>query len=60
MSDTQLENKVKRRRKTALIKNGRRIIMASVYDRADIYDLLEDESRYETYKKHWEIVLQDK
>ena len=34
--------------------------MASVYDRADIYDLLEDESRYETYKKHWEIVLQDK
>lgn len=24
--------------------------MASVYDRADIYDLLEDESRYETYK----------
>lgn len=34
--------------------------MASVYDRADIYDLLEDESRYEAYKKHWEIVLQDK
>ena len=34
--------------------------MASVYDRADIYDLLEDEGRYEAYKKHWEIVLQDK
>lgn len=32
--------------------------MASIYDRADIYDLLEDESRYDAYKKHWEAVLQ--
>lgn len=31
--------------------------MASVYDRADIYDLLENESRYQVYKKHWEAVL---
>ena len=33
--------------------------MASVYDRADIYDLLEDESRYEVYRKHWEKVFGD-
>ena len=32
--------------------------MASVYDRADIYDLLEDESRYEVYRKHWENILE--
>lgn len=34
--------------------------MASVYDRADIYDLLEDESRYEAYERHWEKVLKDR
>ena len=34
--------------------------MASVYDRADIYDLLEDENRYAAYKKHWETVLDGK
>lgn len=32
--------------------------MASVYDRADIYDLLEDESRYEVYRKHWEKIFE--
>lgn len=30
--------------------------MASLYDRADIYDLIEDESRREIYKKHWETI----
>lgn len=34
--------------------------MASVYDRTDIYDLLEDETRYDAYKKHWENVLDKK
>lgn len=34
--------------------------MASIYDRADIYDLLEDESRYETYRQHWESVLKNR
>lgn len=29
---------------------GESSIMASVYDRADIYDLLEDESRYNMYR----------
>ena len=28
--------------------------MGSIYDSADIYDLLEDENRYNAYKKHWE------
>ena len=31
--------------------------MATVYDRADIYDLIENEERFETYKRHWERVL---
>lgn len=31
--------------------------MASVYERTDIYDLLEDETRYDAYKKHWETVF---
>ena len=30
--------------------------MSSIYNRADIYDLLEDESRYQTYRKHWEAI----
>lgn len=33
--------------------------MASIYDRAEIYDLLEDESRSLIYQKHWESVLKD-
>lgn len=32
--------------------------MASVYDRADIYDLLENESRGEVYRKHWEKIFE--
>lgn len=31
--------------------------MASLYDRADIYDLLETEERYQITKQHWERVL---
>ena len=31
--------------------------MASFYDRADIYDLFEDENSYRAYGKHWETVL---
>lgn len=27
--------------------------MAGIYDRADIYDLFENEERYLAYKKHW-------
>lgn len=34
--------------------------MASVYDRADIYDLIEDESRYNVYKEHWKHILEDR
>lgn len=34
--------------------------MASVYDRADIYDLLENEDRYKVYRKHWETVFKDR
>lgn len=30
--------------------------MASIYDRADIYDLIENESRREIYRKHWEML----
>ncbi len=30
--------------------------MASIYDRADIYDLIEDDSRREIYRKHWETI----
>ena len=32
--------------------------MNSIYDRADIYDLIETEQRAEIYKKHWEQVFQ--
>lgn len=31
--------------------------MASLYDRADIYDLLETDGRYQITKRHWEKVL---
>ena len=34
--------------------------MPSFYDRADIYDLFEDENRYNAYKKYWEAVLENK
>lgn len=34
--------------------------MGSVYDRADIYDLLENEERFHIYKKHWEKILENK
>lgn len=34
--------------------------MASLYDRADIYDLLGNEARYEITKKHWEWMLAGK
>lgn len=32
--------------------------MASLYDRADIYDLIETEDRYDAYKRHWTQVLE--
>lgn len=34
--------------------------MVSLYDRADIYDLLETEERYQITKRHWERVLSGK
>lgn len=34
--------------------------MASLYDRADIYDLLETEQRYQITKRHWERILSGK
>lgn len=34
--------------------------MASLYDRADIYDLIENEDRYAITKKHWEFLLEGK
>lgn len=34
--------------------------MGSVYDRADIYDLIEDESRYNIYKEHWKNILENR
>lgn len=33
--------------------------MPSLYDRADIYDLLENDDRFGAYKRHWEHVLRD-
>lgn len=33
--------------------------MPSLYDRADIYDLIENEERHGWYKRHWETVLRD-
>lgn len=34
--------------------------MGSIYDSADIYDLLEDENRFNAYKKHWEHLFEGK
>lgn len=34
--------------------------MPTIYDRADIYDLIEDENRYNVYKKHWKTILQNR
>ena len=34
--------------------------MGALYDRADIYDLLENEDRYAAFKKHWEVLLEGK
>lgn len=34
--------------------------MAKLYDRADIYDLLETDRRYQIVKRHWERVLSGK
>ena len=34
--------------------------MASLYDRADIYDLFDNEMRYNAYKKHWETIFKGK
>ena len=34
--------------------------MADLYDRADIYDLAEDENSYKAYKKHWEAILKNR
>ncbi len=31
--------------------------MGKLYDRADIYDLIENESRYNGFKSHWENIL---
>ncbi len=33
--------------------------MPSLYDRADIYDLIETDERFDAYKRHWERVLRD-
>lgn len=33
--------------------------MSSLYDRADIYDLFENDERFNAYKRHWERVLRD-
>ena len=34
--------------------------MEKLYDRTDIYDLFDDENKYQAIKKHWEKVLQGK
>lgn len=34
--------------------------MATLYDRADIYDLFENEERYAAIKKHWKVLLDGK
>lgn len=34
--------------------------MGSIYDSAEIYDLIETEERYNVYKKHWENLLEGK
>lgn len=34
--------------------------MGNLYDRADIYDLFENEEKYQAVKKHWETILEGK
>ncbi|MCM1254294.1 MAG: class I SAM-dependent methyltransferase [Clostridium sp.] len=34
--------------------------MASIYDSADIYDLLDNDDRDAVYQKHWEYILQNR
>lgn len=34
--------------------------MASIYESADIYDLLDNEDNYSVYQKHWETILQNR
>lgn len=34
--------------------------MSSIYDKVDIYDLLENHEHLEAYKKNWETLLQGK
>ena len=34
--------------------------MGSIYDSAEIYDLIENDERYNAYKKHWENLLEGK
>ena len=34
--------------------------MGSLYNRAEIYDLFDNEKRYEAYKKHWEAIFAGK
>lgn len=34
--------------------------MASIYDKADIYDLVETEERYQIYADHWRTVFKDR
>ena len=31
--------------------------MGTIYDRADIYDLMENEEHFVAYRRHWERVL---
>ena len=31
--------------------------MGKLYDRAEIYDLIESEDRYKVFKTHWEHIL---
>lgn len=38
----------------------RRLTVGSLYDRADIYDLFENEDRYQAYKKHWKTIFEGK
>ena len=34
--------------------------MGSLYERAEIYDLFENEQRFQAYRKHWEAVIGDR
>ena len=33
--------------------------MASIYDSADVYDLIENEERFQAYKRHWEFIFKE-